>query len=108
MRWTVLLLFASTALAFGQWPARSKADPKGPVPKAADGHPDLSGLWENDGPPGQAGTAGLGFIDLRRAVPATAMVMKPAAAALRAARFADNSKDHPDAHCLPLHPVQLH
>ncbi len=33
---------------------------------------------------------------------------QPWAAELRAKRLAENSKDHPDAHCLPLHPVQLH
>jgi hypothetical protein len=32
----------------------------------------------------------------------------PWAAELRNERLAENSKDHPDAHCLPLHPVQLH
>jgi hypothetical protein len=34
--------------------------------------------------------------------------MLPWAAQLRKQRLAENSKDHPDAHCLPLHPVQLH
>ena len=34
--------------------------------------------------------------------------MLPWAVELRKQRLADNSKDHPDAHCLPLHPVQLH
>jgi hypothetical protein len=34
--------------------------------------------------------------------------MQPWAADLRKQRLAENSKDHPDAHCLPLHPVQLH
>lgn len=34
--------------------------------------------------------------------------MQPWAAELRRQRLAENSKDHPDAHCLPLHPVQLH
>ena len=34
--------------------------------------------------------------------------MQPWAAELRRRRLAENSKDHPDAHCLPLHPFQLH
>jgi hypothetical protein len=34
--------------------------------------------------------------------------MLPWAAKLKAERHAANSKDHPDAHCLPLHPIQLH
>jgi len=33
---------------------------------------------------------------------------QPWAAELRKSRLAENSKDHPDAHCLPLHPLQLH
>jgi len=33
---------------------------------------------------------------------------QPWAAELRKQRLAENSKDHPDAHCLPLHPLQLH
>ncbi len=33
---------------------------------------------------------------------------QPWAAELRKQRLTDNSKDHPDAHCLPLNPVQLH
>jgi hypothetical protein len=32
----------------------------------------------------------------------------PWAAELRRERFAENSKDNPDVHCLPLHPVELH
>jgi len=34
--------------------------------------------------------------------------LQPWAAELRSQRLAENSKDHPDAHCLPLHPVRLH
>lgn len=33
---------------------------------------------------------------------------QPWAAELRKQRLEQNSKDHPDAHCLPLHPIQLH
>ena len=32
--------------------------------------------------------------------------MLPWAATLKTERHAANSKDHPDAHCLPLHPIQ--
>jgi hypothetical protein len=34
--------------------------------------------------------------------------MQPWAAELRKQRLAENSKEHPDAHCLPLNAVQLH
>jgi len=36
------------------------------------------------------------------------LAFQPWAAELRAQRLAEKSKDHPDVHCLPLHPVQLH
>ena len=34
--------------------------------------------------------------------------LQPWAAELRKQRLAEHSKDHPDAHCLPLNPIQLH
>jgi hypothetical protein len=40
--------------------------------------------------------------------PGEGLPMLPWAVDLRRERLANNSKDHPDAHCLPLHPVQLH
>jgi len=53
-----LVLFALALLA-AQWPAYKRADvprlPDGkvnlnaPAPKFLDGHPDLSGVWENPG-----------------------------------------------------------
>jgi hypothetical protein len=47
------------------------------------------------------------FRDLKAALPGD-LPMLPWAAQLKATRFGQNSKDHPDAHCLPLHPIQLH
>src|SRR3954466_15213780 len=53
------LLFVVTALLAAQWPHYKRADvprlPDGkvnltaPAPKFFDGHPDLSGVWENPG-----------------------------------------------------------
>jgi hypothetical protein len=40
--------------------------------------------------------------------PGSGLPFQPWAAELRKQRLAENSRDHPDAHCLPLHPVQLH
>jgi len=131
------LAFSSALLA--QWPAYktpgAPRNPDGrvnltaPVPKAADGHPDLSGVWDRGTIPGAMTPAGpppgaplppppggfgappppgpRPFQNLPSLFP-DGLPMQPWAAQLRAQRLADNSKDHPDAHCLPLHPAQLH
>ena len=85
---------------------------KAPAPRAADGHPDLSGLWmttsttpcpdlirdgqdcqEKDIPSLQAISIGYGMPG--------GLPYQPWAAALVRQRTADNSKDDPHTHCLP-------
>ena len=123
------LVFAAASLPatlLGQWPDYKKAgeprtpdgrvDLSAPAPKAPDGHPDLSGVWDRGLPPnvppasprpfGQPGAL-VPFQDLRPLFP-EGIPFQPWAAELRQHRLAENSKDHPDAHCLPLHPFQLH
>src|SRR5580704_17070572 len=51
----------------------------GPAPRTPDGHPDLSGVWENV----RGNVATFAAEVLKR-------------------RMAENSKDNPDAHCLVL------
>jgi len=117
------LLLPTTLLA--QWPTvKSASAPRtadgrvnmlAPTPRTADGRPDLSGIWDKGLLPGEVpkpgGFSGIGpsqaFRDLSAAVP-QGLPIQPWAAQLKAQRFGQNSKDHPDAICLPLHPIQLH
>jgi hypothetical protein len=114
--------------------ADGRADMQGPVPRTRAGTQDLSGVWENigwrelqaqsndisgtGGSPGTrllvagpaAGVLTAGpplFFDIATGV-AGGLPLQPWAAALKTQRMADNSRDNPDAHCLPLGNLQLH
>ncbi len=127
-------LVASAFALWGQWPKYPTGVPKGkdgqydltaPAPKTAKGVPDFTGTWNlrgkgafgkakdkgKDAPPplpvdpnsppvGQFFNIGANFKD--------GLPFTPWAKALRADRKADNAKDNPDAHCLPLGITQLH
>ena len=68
---------------------RSSANLNGPTPKLADGTPDLSGIWQGGGPVG----------DIAQGLPKGQTIpLLPAAKRLMDAR---QSKDDPEANCLP-------
>lgn len=148
---------AATLPASAQWPKRlnpgiplkdGKPDLDAPAPRAADGHVDLSGVWEPGGggtagalpaaaaagraagagpaaagrgagagrgqapaAPGQAAPAaprgGNPFGNIGISQPGGQAPYQPWAAELVKKRMADNSKDNPDAHCLPMGIMQL-
>ena len=125
------IVFATGASLAAQWPsyqvpqvprtADGKPDLSAPTPRTQDGKPDLSGIWQNFRKPGDAAVRSVNaafFDDL----PATlinefrdigasikgGLPFQPWAAELRKQRMAENSKDNPDAHCLPLGNMQLH
>jgi hypothetical protein len=129
----LVALVAGATVLVAQWPKHrtdgprtesGELDLKAPAPKAPDGHPDLSGVWQpmrlnlgngrgkgkekaaaparapGEPPAAQFGDVGAGF---ENGLPFTEWGRKT-----RDERKANNSKDNPDAHCRPLGLMQLH
>jgi len=115
--------------AAAQWPtfeakraprkSDGSIDLQAPTPRARDGHPDLSGLWERMGgggganrnaspqPPPDGGPPVATFGNLGAGMQG-GLPYSPLAAMLREERMADNQKNNPDARCLPMGLTQLH
>jgi len=115
--------------------ADGKINYDAPAPKTSDGKPDLSGVWETvpcrgcavpiisglgSAPPAGRGAAPAAPAAPAARPPASGNVFgniggqteggapyQPWAADLVKKRMADNSKDNPDAHCLPMGIMQL-
>src|SRR4030095_3504850 len=126
-----ILVFVAilSSTVYAQWPkfsppsvpktADGKVNMTAPAPRAPDGKPDLSGVWETiqgrrGGGPAPVAAAGTGelppsgslFGNIGDQVPGGAPY-QPWAAELVKKRMADNSKDNPDAHCLPMGVMQM-
>ncbi len=137
MKLTVFACALSTCLlgvtTLAQWPKHSptgvpltadgKPDMNAPTPRTADGKPDLSGVWETfvprrpapaapavaaagtgEGPP--PGVRSL-FFNVGADIPSGVAPYQPWAEELMKKRRADNSKDNPDALCLPMGIMQM-
>ena len=132
---SLALVVTISAPVLAQWPvwmpsgvpmtADGKPDFNAPPPRTADGKPNLSGVWgavpppravtpsaagttappvAAPGPP--AGPSANVFGNIGAQLPGGAPY-QPWAAELVKQRMADNSKDNPDAHCLPMGVMQM-
>jgi hypothetical protein len=131
----LILIVAAPSVVLAQWPSYptqgvpktpdGKPNMDAPAPKASDGKPDLTGIWQNDRTVGGTVAARSSanppstnealltiakrspFWNLGSQFP-DGLPFTPWAAELHRQRVAGNSKDNPDAHCLPMGIMQFH
>ncbi len=130
-----VVLLSVPAGLFAQWPSYpSPGVPKtpdgkpnltAPAPRTADGKPDFSGIWQNDRTVGgtvaarssaKPPSSNEDLIAIARRSPfwnlgsqfKDGLPFTPWGAKVHSERVADNSKDNPDAHCLPMGIMQFH
>lgn len=132
---SLILSAATPAALFAQWDAYptpgvprtpdGKPNLTAPTPRSADGKPDFTGIWQNDRTVGgtvaarssaKPPTTNDDLLALARRSPfwnlgsqfKDGLPFTPWAAELHRERVANNSKDNPDAHCLPMGIMQFH
>jgi hypothetical protein len=125
----VVFVLTASNLLLAQWPqytppgtpklADGKVNLAGPPPRTADGKVDLTGVWETNqgrrgrGPApvaaegtGELPPSGSIFGNIGDQIQGGAPY-QPWASDLVKKRMADDSKDNPDAHCLPMGVMQM-
>jgi len=132
---TLILLSTAPTALFAQWPsypspgvpktADGKPNLSGPAPRTPEGKPDLTGIWQNNRTVGGTVAARTSatppatnedLIAIARRSPfwnlgsqfKDGLPFTPWGAEVHRQRVADNSKDNPDAHCLPMGIMQFH
>jgi hypothetical protein len=120
----VVAIFCSASIALSaQWlkyptnavprTGAGKVNDKAPMPRTADGKPDLSGIWDIEHnrpcPPEGCGDMLVGqeFVNIGWSLKG-GLPYQPWAAAARKERMAQNGKDDPSSHCLPRGALRNH